>query len=230
MNELIQRIREHHKTPTSVPVGVLAAHASETQAKEAGQDRLIRIVVTTDDIDLVGEVVDPNGVDTSYINARKQNKAFVDHRYDISHCIGSIRYLSKWPTAANVKGLQALISLRKGNDFADDCWAIAKEMGIGASIGFEASEVDDYKDGSDPVRWKGATCVIRKWKLLEVSLTCFPCNVACQSQEMEMVDEEKSARLAEMVTKGMISKSTAESLGLSVHKPKLRIVSGLRSG
>lgn len=228
MNQIQQAIRERHKDATG-SVGVLSAFSSETTTKEAGNDRILRIVVTTDDVDLVGDVVDPKGADLSYITRKGQNKVFADHQYDMEHCIGSLRYLTYHPTGNSPKGLMAAIAMRKGHKLADEAWTIAKEMGIGASIGFDASEITDYKNG-DPMAWKSASSVIRKWRLLEVSLTCLPCNVACQSEGMSSPDDSKMAMLDALVTKGRVSRETAKAFGLdskNVFVPKFKIVSGL---
>lgn len=228
MSHIHDAIKARHKEATG-SVGVLSAFSCETSTKTtAGNERILRIVVTTDDIDLVGDVVDPKGADTKYITAKGQNKVFADHQYDMEHCVGSLRYLTYWPNPKNPKGLMASIVMRRSR-LADEAWTIFKEIGIGASIGFEAHEVTDYKNG-DPSGWKSANSIIRKWRLLEISLTCFPCNVSCQSDAMDAPDESKMAMLDGLVTKGSVSRETAQAFGLDLKKfqlPKVRIVSGL---
>lgn len=185
-------------------------------AKEVGGQRLIRVMATTSGVDLAREVVDPDGADTTYIDRNRQ--IFSDHRYDTEYAVGSLRYTERTP-----KGYAQLVNLRRltKSPLADDIWTIATDVGIGASIGFDAQEVDE-PDKNDPLDWKSADAVIRKWRWLETSLTCFPCNSDCQTLAC-FSDDSKAAKLDEMVTKGRIRRESAYAVGYEPARPRLVI-------
>lgn len=222
------RIRERNMLSPSTPVGVKGMLGKDVFVQENEQDRFLTVVATTDDIDCEGDIIVPSGADTSYFFANR--KIFVDHRLGTEHCVGALH-------SANLKpnGWVCRIRIFKlpGNPLADDILTIAREAGIGVSIGFvptamgapTAEERARYGKGGAEI-----SNVIREWKWVELSIAAAPCNVSCQSMNLQS-NGGKLALLDEMVTKGRIQLQSAVALGLTAPRnaspvivPKKRIV------
>ena len=198
-------------------VGVVASFATDVKIE---RDRNIEVIANTDDIDLQDEVVVPSGADTDYIV--RNGKVFADHMYGMTDVVGSIRYIAKYPTPKDHRAWKARIQMLAlaGNSLPDDILTIAREVGIGVSIGFEAvdygppteDESKAYTGKTGPPR-----SVVRRWKWLELSFTAFPANVACQSV-VGVMDETRAAALDQLVTKGAVRRASAVALGLPDRK------------
>lgn len=225
MSQIIERIRERHGL-AGKPVGVVAAFGKSVEVKE--DNRLITVVINTDDVDLDREVVVPAGADVSYMLANRS--VFVDHRYDIGSTVGKLRTLTPWPSAKDHRAWKAVVSMFKlpGNPLPDDILEMARTEGIGTSIGFDPIEFGSptpdelqrfTRRGVSPDR------IYRRWRMLEFSFTQIPCNVACQS-ERERVDDSRAARIEALVGKGRITVESAQKFGIGLKspKPKRRIV------
>lgn len=231
MHALLERVTSIQKRYASLGVignqdrfGVAtkSATAADISATENETGRFISMVVTTDDVDLENEVVDPNGADTTYINTRGQGKVFLDHRMETEFTIGSIVYTAKHVVDGVLRGYRQLIQVRSNSSFpfADDCWNMAKTIGIGASVGY-AGRVLTQVYPTDPDRWRGAKSVVRRWKWIETSLTAAPMNVSCQSQAV--TEGKRLAQLDELVTKSIIKRETAAIMGLADARPRIII-------
>ena len=195
--------------------GVCAIGVSQThlKLKEAGTDRDIIGIATTDDVDESSEVVLPEGADLTYINATRT--LYADHSYGISQVVGSIRYVRP---AANGKGWEFRAGLFHSmrSPLADDCYTIIKQGGqLGVSIGFEATEWGDL-ELDEAKAYPMARSIVRKWRWVELSLTAMPCNVSCRAILAPSEAEQKSITLIEsLVTKGKIRRESAIALGLT---------------
>lgn len=190
-------------------VGICGSFGAKSAiVKDADEDFEIRQVITTDDIDLDEEVLDPNGADLSYLNDNKS--VFADHNYGMQDSVGRIRWQKRMKGGA---GIEAAIRLDSGRFMADECRKIIKSRGtIGASIGFEALLVTPFDRKMDPSKWAKARSIVRKFRVIELSLTCLPCNVSCQTSAYKE-DDTKAAEFRELVTKSVIRPETAVVMG-----------------
>lgn len=179
----IRRLRE--KTG-SEDVGIRGCYGSPGMVKSDGGTHDILGIATTNDLDSSREVVLPEGADVTYF---VQNRSvFVDHRYDMASCVGKLRVPSL-RLAKNVHGVpygwEVRIAMSKSanQELVRDCMALAQD-GIGMSIGFRALDWG-APTADEAKRFPGAQTIIRKWQWLELSLTPFPCNVACRGFAMD---------------------------------------------
>lgn len=226
MSDILTRLRTHVKAKDDEPLGIAACFGKSATIENDG--RTVSIIATTDDIDLTDEVVVPNGANDGYF--RKNGKVFLDHHYDMDHLIGGLRDIKAFTNlATGVNGYKIRTYILPG-PAGDAILSIVKEIGIGASIGFRATDYgrptgDEMKAYSR----NGRECksVVRRWDWLETSLTAFPCNVACQGGGMSK-DESRKSFLDEMVRKSKISREGAYLLGLKEAeiKPRVRVVIG----
>lgn len=207
---IVERIRTRAGLGASALVGVAATFAKETTVDEPNRDIIVR--ATTDDVDMDQEIIVPGGADLTYWQANRS--MFLDHWYDLAHHVGSMRYTSPWPSAKAQRGWIVRGHVVSGlkNPLADDLLTVAREVGIGASIGFEALECSPPTD-QDPEQYRKAASVVRQWRWIELSYTALPCNVACQSMA-EAADESRMAELDRLVTKGRIKRASAVSMGM----------------
>jgi hypothetical protein len=208
--QVLDRIKSRCGLPDDADVGVFGMALKDTIVDESGANRDIVGVATSDGVDLDSEVVLPVGADTSYFDANGK-RLFLDHRYDAGSVVGAVRYMRPYPDARAPRGLEFRARILS-TPLGEEVLTIGKEIGWGASIGFqvlEASAPTDLERKSYP----NAERIIRKWKLLELSLTALPANVACQAS-VASIDNAKAGAVAELVTKGRIKASTARALGV----------------
>jgi hypothetical protein len=221
-------IRTRHLLNPQTPIGVRGIIGKDVTVQENAQDRFLTVTATTDDIDEDGEIILPDGADTEYFFQNRQ--VTVDHSLSTRDVVGSLH-------SANLKPNGWVLRIRMyklaSSLFADDILTIAREVGIGVSIGFVPTvygpptpqELAKYgKTG------KTITNVIRKWKWVELSIAAFPCNVNCRSLNTS-ANKGKMAALNELVTKGRIQPQSAKALGwsslgtnVSMVVPKRRII------
>lgn len=177
--ERLERLRAKHSIRAGKPVGIkgFTDHKAKV-APNAKAGDIIRAVATTDYTDLDSEVLLPGGADMTYINANR--KVFADHWYDIEHTVGSVKSLQIGPGGIV---LEARMLVGSPFDLVNAITGMAQQCGIGVSVGFDPT---DYGDPTpeEKRRYPNAECIIRKYRLLEVSFTAMPCNVSCQSMEV----------------------------------------------
>ena len=194
-------------------VGLRSLTTLMSKADDA-EDRDLIVIATTSDVDSMDEVVVPEGIDTSYFMANKS--VFVDHRYNVEHRVGTIRTLDPWPSRDDFRGYRARIHMVENNPVADDLLNSARKgHGPGASIGFETVEAGPpsseekakYSNGGREPSW-----VIRKSRMVELSLTFFPCNVSCQGVPMGS-DGKRRGGVQDLVRKGLVTERSARIMG-----------------
>jgi len=216
--KLVDKIRSKHpELGGDAQIGVWASFGKDTTVDTEGGNRDITVVANTDDIDLDNEVVIPSGADRSYFESNR--KVFVDHDYTMGSHVGSLRRngLSAYPSFAEQKGWLARIGMLKiSSPVPDDILSVAREVGIGVSIGFAATDVGPPTE-DEAKRYEGKrgapASIVRAWDWIELSFTAMPCNVSCQSR-VEVLDDTRAASLEALVTKGKIQKASARALGL----------------
>lgn len=190
----IAAIKAQHELPEDAPVGIFATFNTKAVIDTSKGNDDIVVIATTDDVDLDDEVVLPQGCDWSYLKRNK--KLFVDHKYDIEHCVASYRTMVPYPSAQAIKGWQLRGRLFSDLPYpaAEAVRKIAEQDGIGISIGFLALDYGP-PTADERIKYPGASSIVRKSKLLEASFTCLPCNVSCQTLRVS-VDESKAAAIA----------------------------------
>ncbi len=219
--QIIADIRTRAALNKSAAVGIVGSFSKSTKVNEGGGNREIVSLINTLDIDSENEVVLPGGADTTYIDHNRQ--VFVDHKYGTDTAVGWVRKMLRVPREGEQHAWQAHTGIypKTGNRIGEDILVMAREVGIGASIGFLAT---DYGPPSqEDVKFLKSRSigvprsVVRQYKMLEYSLTAFPCNVACQGHAVAQCDTEKRiATIDDMVTKGRIGRWTAAMLGAPI--------------
>lgn len=228
-SKIVESIRKRHKDRAGIadetPIGVLGISARDAKIED---ERDLVVIANTDDVDSEDEVVVPGGADISYF--RKNGQIFVDHCYATTSVVGKLRALSPRPNPENVRAWRVRMHmLRLSSQIPDDILTIAAEGGIGVSIGFVPIDFGPpTKEEADRYGTR-AKSVVRSWKWLELSVTAFPCNVACQtigSAGAEGIDVEKSRRLSALATKHRITETTAAILGVGdpTRRPARRVI------
>lgn len=209
--EVLRRMREKNGLADDAPVGIVSSFGT---VEEVTDDRNLVLVATTDDIDLDNEVVVPAGLRGEGYFFRNR-KIFVDHRYDLGSAVGKLRSAVPFPSPKNQRGWRIRVHIAKG-PLGDDVLTVAREIGIGASIGF--TPIDYGKPTADEVKRYGRDgktpkSIVRSAEWLETSVTAMPCNVACQGWAA-VTDDRKAAELDALVVKGRIARASAVALGL----------------
>lgn len=176
--------------------GIKAAPMKTPQVDH--ENRLVKGMVTTTDVDMDSEVVLPN-FDTSYF-PDSVKAVYLDHQYEVPGTVAAVGVCRNFSVRPN--GAYAVTYIRKtglGDDIlaAIDCGALG-----GQSIGFRVLESSEPT--TDELAEYGAEVksVVRHSKLLEFSLVSMPCNSGA------MLDLEK------MVADGQIRRKSAVLMGL----------------
>ena len=220
---VVDRIRmKNPEIGSEAHIGVWASFNKDVSVDTDNGNRDIIVVANTDDIDLENEVVVPSGASMDYFASN--GKVFVDHDYSFGSAVGAVRKngIVAFPSLSDQRGWKVRVGMLslKGNPVPDDILTIAKEVGIGVSIGFEATDYGPPTDEEEK-RYTGKggppKSVVRSWKWIELSFTAMPCNVACQSQAV-VVDDSRAASLEGLVTKGLIQRQSARAMGLPERK------------
>lgn len=174
--ERLERMRAKHHVRASKAIGIkgFTDHGVVVAPNEKAGD-IIRAVATTNYTDLDEEVLLPGGADMTYIEANR--KIFADHWYDTEHAVGKVKTLTI--TAQGII-LDARMLTGPEHPMAAAVTSMARQIGIGVSVGFDPTNWGD-PTAEEKRRYPNAKCIIREYRLLEVSFTPMPCNVSCQS-------------------------------------------------
>ncbi len=219
MSGMLERIRANRTAMgrSADKVGVVASFCVKAEVDSANNNRDIGVVATTSDLDSQGEVVLPQGAkpDSYFFSNRS---VFVDHWYGHENTVGALRYAKMYPDAANPLGWRTRVSIRSG-PLGDDILSAAREMGIGASIGFEPIDGGRPTPDEERVHGRGGRRVAwvhREWEWMELSLTFMPANVACRGGVVSESDEMErmASELDRLVCKGAIRRESAHRFGL----------------
>lgn len=214
MTTIADRIRERHKIAADRPVGVRGVWPKI--AADVDMDaREIMVICNTDDLDSDDEVVVPGGLDFGPMK-KNNGRIFLDHRYTAEYCVGKVRSIQPVGLNRSRPTAWAMKAFILSGGLGDDMLSAAREVGIGASIGFVPTDMGP-PDDSDPPHYRKAVRIIRKAEVYEISLTMLPANVSCQAAEVShSYDEEHApmqARMGELVTKGRIRRESALIMG-----------------
>lgn len=195
----VAAIKSRHGLDEAAPVGIFATFDSKASVDTERGNNDIIVIATTDDVDLEEEVVIPSGCDWSYLF--KNKKLFVDHNTEMEYCVATLRSASPFPSATAMKGWKVRARLYEDMPYpaAAAVRKIVDQDGIGSSIGFLALDYGP-PTSEERVKYPKAKSIVRKSQILELSFTCFPCNVSCQTQAVT-VDTSKAATIASHVDK-----------------------------
>ena len=219
--EIVERLRKRYTDggviASNAKIGLCSSFGRKSEiTRDAPDEFLLRHVMTTDDLDLDAEIVDPSGAILDYLI---QNKSiFIDHQYGLNDSVGMIRWTKR---RKDNTGIESQIRLDNGREAAEDCKAVIRERKyIGGSIGYEALLITPPDRKIDPPHWLKARTIVRKYRVIEFSLTLLPCNQSCQSTAYSE-GPAKAADIAELVTKGIIRPGTAKLFGFGARSPRL---------
>ena len=199
---LIERMRATHHIKDGDKLGLVSTGSNKTSVDE--NNRELIVIANTADVDLDNEDVLPQAAALDYI--LRNRKVFAAHRNNTEHCVGTIRNIRKYPSEKNHTAWRVRLKLNN-SPLANDTLEIAREGGIGVSIGFQAieagppTEEEQRKYGND----SAVETVIRRWSWLELSTTCFPANVSCQTLDAQELKGATDELLETLITKGRIS-------------------------
>lgn len=198
-------------------IGIIAATSWKSTVTD---DRHIKFIATTDDVDEHDEVVVPSGSQPkSYFE--KNRSVMLDHQHPTAFLVGKARNFKKIldPTTGRHRGWVVGVDVVR-TQLGEDILNIAKEHGIGCSIGFEALNYRPAEQGDKDLYGAKVQGIIDRWSWIELSVTAMPANASCQS----IKDNPGKALcdLDRMCVKGTIRPETAYLLGLP--KPKKRII------
>lgn len=224
MSNRLRDLRKRSMVEDSADVGFASSYGQGSQITDAPDGGMtLSLVITTDAVDLDGDIVDPRGADWSYWNQRGL-PVYLEHQYGICETVGKGRKdsLKMGAVAPGVTGWTIKVGLIK-NELGLAVAAYVREFGqIGSSIGFRCLDSrTPTAEESNRIGLGGgrATRTITKWLGLENSLTCNPCNTLSggyqTGEPAKMLNN-----LDRLVTKGLITKSAARALGL----PEQRVI------
>jgi hypothetical protein len=187
-----------------------------------GDGRTIDAIATTDDIDIEGEVILPNGctMDDYFF---KNRKVFCEHEKHKDMAVGYMRRADPFFRGGEQRGWR-LQTYCYPNQLGNDVLMMAKNGGIGMSIGFfpikrtKPTEEEIKKYG----RGKSFSAVISQWHWMETSFTAIPANVACQS--LGVVADKSASVIDNLLCKGLIARSSARAVGFPVQEGKRLVV------
>lgn len=221
--ERLKRLADHHKMPTK-NVGIVSFDSKSTVVDDE-KNYDLKSIATTDSLDQDDEVIVPAGADMTYYDKNRQN--FMDHKYDSGFCVGYMRSIKSFPDhskSINQRGWTNRSTIYKGmrSPYADDLMTMARQGGIGCSIGFLCLDGSAPTD-KDPMRWQKAGFVVRSWRMIELSYTAMPCNVDCRTMAEGPVDESKMVLLDSLVTKGRKGGGVELESAMAVGFPHKRI-------
>jgi len=222
-------IRRRCKVADGQPVGV---RASTSTSRYIDERREIVSIINTAKVDLEREVVVPkgcraeNGGSMEYVTTNRQ--VFWGHDYEsraVALMQGApvLRRLSL--SQGGGEGWQArcvLYRTDEGNALAKIC----EDGGVpGASVGFIAMEYGS-PDPTERKAYGPHDSIVRRWHMLEYSLTHMPMNVSCQAvpedgalmERAAAADTEWSERLSGYVRRGVIKQKAALGLGLPARR------------
>jgi len=227
-SEIVARVRREFGAyiDPSKPVGTASSFAPTRVEKVANNIALYEIVAfaTTDGVDSVGDVVVQSGIDWDSYFKRNGSNVFVDHSYSITDRVGRVRNMKLVNTPTGGKGwlVRTGIPMSRQNPKAEAVLAAAEDGSVGMSIAFEAGDYGP-PTADEKIAYPTARSIIRTCKVIEISFTCMPCNVECQSMAVSY-DDGKAARVRELVSKSARREVISKWLSVPVPTGKTVLV------
>jgi len=215
---LARRAKELCPEQASAP-GIFGGYCTGVRCKAMPERKSVEIqgIATTGSIDQSGEVIVPDGGDWSPLLMHKS--IFADHFYGLADRVGTLRWIKR-----QGKGWEFAFTLtQNGSAASANILAIAEEDALSFSVGFIPLE---WGVPTTPEVKAYGPCEIihRRWIGFEISVVAMPCNLDCVGGRIhDQMDSTRAARLAAMVTKGMIDPRalTVPSREFVVHRAPL---------
>lgn len=220
---LLDRLRKRCGIDTEEPVGVWGSYGKGAEIQEHPDGGMtLKMTITTDDVDLDGEIVDASGADWSYWE-RRGLPVYMEHEISMDTTVGKGRPGSlKMHRMGDATGWSMTIGLRS-TDTGKAAAAYVRDFGmIGSSIGFR--ELESRAPNTTEAKRLGpagmkARKTITKWLGYETSLTVIPCNPGAMGAEMPQQAKSSLEWLERGLTKGTITKAAAYALGFPETEP-----------
>lgn len=213
MNDRINRIRKRLGLAEDVPLGAFGSFGEGTEIVDAPDGGMtLKLVITTDAVDLDGDIVLPDGADWTYWE-KAGLPVYLEHNYGVNETVGVGRKGSlKLVKIGAMAGWTMSVGIRKTEEGQAVATYVRDVGPIGASIGFRV--VESRQPNAEEAKRVGPsgirpTRVVSKWLGLETSLTVMPCNPTAGGKAEKMLNE-----LDRLVTKGAITLKAAHALGL----------------
>ena len=208
--DIIRRMKAAHpELDDNANIGVVSSFCRGVVYKASTGTNPPEIVatLTTDDVDLDGEVVLPKGIDfESYF--MKNRNYFADHEYDMAHVVGKVRNVKVMDHAVIVR--VALVNL--DSPYTRAVIALAEADSCPSSIGFKDPVYGSPEGESEMKRYGKSATLIRSCVAIEGSFTAMPCNVRCQSQGIIYPEDEKAEEKRGILTKARIPERVIDSM------------------
>lgn len=208
MATIIESIKTRYALDDDAHVGVRWFNA-EKQFDDS--QRLVTAIATTDAVDLVDEVVLPEGAMVD-----KDGKPFYANtillNHDPNRPVGKIR-TARLDKSVNGWVVQFTLA---STELGRDTYTLLKEGVIGGtSIGFRAQDWGRPSQ-KEVDRYGPIASIIRKWLWLELSVTPTPCNPEAMVTDVKSltISEEVARELNRMAASGYIAHKTLDSLGV----------------
>lgn len=196
--------------------GVFGSFGTKATTVEQPTGKPLEIVAwaTTTDVDMDGEVLVPEGMDTSTYLGKNRN-LFWEHELDLP--VATMRSMTLFDGKGwKVRG--QLLNL--DTDYAKAVRALAEAGTLGMSVGYLLMK------GAPPTemeakKFPGVEYMLHKTLAVEVSYTAHPANVSCRTTEVREVSEAKSHLAREVLTKGGFRREVMEALHLMPKKRRV---------
>jgi len=212
--DILNEIRSRHARKAGLRqesrLGVIGLVCKSSRVeKSAGGPMEIVSMATTDDLDLEGERVMPDGADWSYFQAN--GNVFLDHCYSSTMAVARLRSLKR---VGNGWLCRAALNNDPDNESVRAVQVLAEAGGLAMSIGYEVKEAGPATP-EEAAKYGGDAWIVRSWRGIEVSYTAMPCNVSARTLAVVYGDDGKAARSREVLTKNRVPQSAWGAVGLS---------------
>lgn len=190
----------------------------DTKAEVDRKQRLVTAIATTDAVDLVDEVVLPEGAMVD-----KNGKPFYANtilfNHDSDKPVGGFRS-ARFDRSA--RGWVCQFQITDKTELGRDTFFLLEEGVIkGVSIGFRAFDWG-RPDKGEIEKYGPISSIVRKWLWLELSVTPVPCNPEALITDVKSmaVDDSTAKELNRMASGGYIGRKTLELMGVPVTPTK----------
>jgi len=216
---------KEHETPV-VKRGnsdvLFRATPSEVVPVDSAENNVFKFIITTNNVDRYGDVVEPSGMDATLFN---ENPVFLFNHISHSELMPIGKCLSLTPSDTGVVG-ETIIHGK--TELSKDALVMVQEGYLRAvSIGFMPTEWENM-----PTE-KGSWCEPRrytKWQLLEYSLVNIPANPYALITNGFISDVRKCMEIGKLATDGAMVKHITNLLANGVSPDLKRAIEREMSG
>lgn len=199
--------------------------AASLSIKSAGGTEEVEGIATTDDVDMDGEVILQDGIDWSLMEGRGAYKTlYVDHMWSAATAIAKFRFAKRvsMPGGKTATIIRAAFLPDEYSEHVRQVKQLVRSGMCGLSITTLYAKKDYRPPAKENERYQGARGIITKSRVVEVSFTSMPVNVAC-STWMASADSDTLARAASFGRTGGVPRSFLE-LAKRARRPRRIVV------